>query len=298
MTHDSLRGLLIRTAEVRRPDLGFILAADPELESQGVEHTVAFRWKAGVLHEGRAKFSAHSCAIVDEPEYAVVKISASGIYSIETRAGVTTGNVFRDSAPARRDQRFGDIRSVKTVKRKAFVVGFEGTVYRLDRLDGWTRIDDGLPSQFDIEAIDGFSLTDVYAVGFQGEVWHFNGEGWERRDVPTDTVLTSVKCADDGFIYIGGHKGILLRGRADVWEVVDDGAPQDDIWDLEWFAGALYASTMTGVYRCLDRRCEPVEFSGDPPATTYQLSASEGVMWSVGRRDIVAFDGVQWRRII
>src|SRR5689334_9233523 len=101
MKANPLAELLIRSAVVRSPDLGFILACDPKLEDNEIEHTVVFKWKAGAFSQGRAKFSAHSCCIIEDPQYGVLMISAPGIYSVETRSGVTVGNVFRDSKPPR-----------------------------------------------------------------------------------------------------------------------------------------------------------------------------------------------------
>ena len=71
-----------------------------------------------------------------------------------------------------------------------------------------------------------------------------------------------------------------------------------DVWDIEWFKGELYVSTFSGVYQLKGDTLEPVDFGDDPPRTTYKLSAGEGVMWSIGEKDVMSFDGSHWARIV
>jgi len=293
-----LRGLLVRSGAVRRPDLGFLLAGDPKQEAEEIPHAITFRWQAGAFYQGSAKFGAFSICIIDDPEYGVVHVSGPGIYSVETRKGMTTGNIFNDSQPKPKEPRYGDITAVAEIQQKAYAVGLEGMVYRLDALKRWTRMDDGLPQSFDIQAIHGFSASDIYAAGRRGELWHYSGRKWTKRDLPTNVTLTTVKCAGDGKVYIGGHEGILIRGRTDAWETIEHEGTEDDIWDLEWFKGSLYVSTMTSVYRLNGDALEEVDFGKNAPKTCYHLSAAEGVLWSIGEKDVMSFDGADWQRIV
>jgi len=171
-------------------------------------------------------------------------------------------------------------------------------VYRLDQLTRWTCIDEELPRSFDIQAIHGFSGSDIYAVGFAGELWYFNGQTWMKRELATNVNLTCVKCAGDETVYIGGHDGILIRGREDRWELIDQVETTDDVWDIEWFEGQLYVSTMSTVYRLNEEELEPVGFGDDPPKSCYHLSTAKGVMWSIGEYDIMSFDDQSWTRIV
>ncbi len=109
--------------------------------------------------------------------------------------------------------------------------------------------------------------------------------------------MTTVKCTETE-VHVGGHGGVLLRGRGNAWEILDQQATSDDIWDLEWFQGILYVSTLSGVFRWSGDGLEAVDFGPDLPKTTYQLTAADGVLWSVGRHDIMAFDGSCWKRIV
>ncbi len=51
------------------------------------------------------------------------------------------------------------------------------------------------------EAIDGYSSEALYAVGWAGEVWKFDGAKWSQAPKLTDAVLTAVCCAPDNVVY-------------------------------------------------------------------------------------------------
>jgi hypothetical protein len=194
MAEHPLKGLTIRTGAVRLPEVGYILACDRQKEDQEIPHTISFTWKSGKFNRGEANFNAHSCCIIQRPELGLVKVGGSGSYSVETGRGVTAGNIFSVSQPPSKQSRYGEIRSTAEIAGNAYAVGLRGMVYRLDDVKLWTRIDEGLPSSFNIQAIDGFDALNIYAVGRRGEVWHLGGRNWTKLEVPTNTLFTTVKC--------------------------------------------------------------------------------------------------------
>ena len=292
------KGLVIRAAAVRLPNVGYVLAADPKKEEDEVPHAIVARWRGGDFNMGTRNYNAHSLCVVNYPDVGFVDISGQGYYAATLMGGMTLGDIIEQSSPPAKKKRTASFRMVSTIDGKAHAVGLRGLVYRFDSIGRWTRIDEGLPESFDIQAIDGFSAPNLYAVGREGSAWHSDGSTWTNRELPTSQNLTAVKCAGDGKVYIAGHKGLLIRGRDDVWEVVDHQATEDDIWDLEWFEGTLYVSTMRAVYRLVDESLQVVDFGDDRPRSCYQLSAAEGVMWSNGEFDVMSFDGKAWSRIV
>lgn len=298
MANTPLTGLIIRTAAARRPGLGFIYAADPKKEADGIPHAITFKYKDGTFTRGEANYDAHSLAVVSHPELGLISVSGPGYYSANMASGMSTGDIFDDSFPPPRKPRTGGIRSVAAVDGRAFAIGLRGIVYRFDGPKRWTRIDDGLPESFNGQAIHGFSQQELYAVGREGSMWQFDGRDWVSRDLPTSVTLTSILCTPQGKVYVGGHHGLLLEGRNDSWSLVDHQQTADDIWDLEWFANSLYLSTMKDVYQLNGQQLQAVDFGADPPRSCYQLSAGNEVMWSNGEFDIMQFDGTNWSRIV
>ena len=296
--NNSLERLIIRTGVVRAPNAGYILAGDPQKESKDIGHAVILTWEDGNIRRGEAEFNAHTCCLFKEPEPGMVIMSGSGNYAVKVAAGIFTGNIFEADDEIIEEERYGDIGSVAEIGKYAYAVGLEGTVYRLDEVTRWTRLDHGLPSTFDIEAIDGFDMNDIYAVGSGGEMWHYNGTLWMKRELPTNASLHSVRCAGDGIVYAAGEHGIIVQGRTDTWSVVEHEDTTDEIWDLEWFSERIYACTMFQVFTLDGDHLAPISFEIDPPSTCYHLSTVPGVMWSIGEKDVVAFDGRRWSRIV
>jgi hypothetical protein len=94
---------------------------------------------------------------------------------------------------------------------------------------------------------------------------------------------------------VGGDGGVLLRSNGRGWERIP--GVEDDIWDLCWFEGTLYASAFDGVYRMTKKRMERVRIASPEP-TTFQMATTKGALWSIGEFDVMSFDGKRWSRIV
>lgn len=298
VTTNIFDGLVFRTAIPYWSQCGMIYACDPRRERRQEPHAYVFLWDKGQIERGDCNYDAHSVCRIAKPGDGTVDVSEAGYYTADADSARVTQDIFASSAPKPKERRARGIRSVHEIAGVAHAIGFRGMVYRLDAIGLWTRIDDGLPSEFDGEALHGFGLNDVYAVGARGNVWHFDGKSWDRQDIPTNGPLNAVKCTPDGTVYIAGANGTLLRGRRDEWSMVGHGDMADDIWDIEHFAGQLFLSTLDGVFTLEGDHLRRVNFGRYTPRTTYQLSAVDDVLWSNGERDVMEFDGKRWTRII
>lgn len=295
-----LNGFSIRCAAVLDVDEGYIYAGDIEKERNEVPYTKVFLYSKGVLKSGDLNYDAHSVCVVTEPELALVNISENGFYGIATmpRKRRIAGDIFEDSAPPSGVRRIHGVESVNEVAGKAYAVGLGGMVYRMDKLGFWARIDEGLPEYVNLAAISGFGSSELYAVGEKGELWFFDGSRWKKVDVPTNRNLLCVKCGEDGFVYIGCMGGVIIRGYGDRWEVFSDDDIEGNVWSVEFFKGEIFASTMDCVY-CYRRGVFEIESFGErDKVSCYQISVFNGVMWSVGERDVMQHDGSRWSRVV
>jgi hypothetical protein len=145
------------------------------------------------------------------------------------------------------------------------------------------------------EAIGGFAPDEMYAVGWDGVIAEWNGRKWRPGKTPTELILTGLACAGD-VVYACGQEGTLVRGRHGDWEPVETGL-SEDLWDVRWFGGALYAATLTHVYVLGKSALTEVKFGRARPRTCGRLSDAEGVLWSIGDRDVFSTDGKRWRRV-
>jgi hypothetical protein len=99
-----------------------------------------------------------------------------------------------------------------------------------------------------------------------------------------------------GYIYAGGHNGVLLEKKAGKWHIIET-KMNDIIWDLAWFNNQLYVSSLKHVYHFDKNVLSVVNFGEDSPKSCYQLSTAAGVMCSNGESDIMSFDGTKWTRV-
>lgn len=149
------------------------------------------------------------------------------------------------------------------------------------------------------ESIDGFSSEDLYAVGWQGEIWQRKGTKWRQIDSPISTVLTAVCCASDGVVYAVGQGGTMLGGRDDRWSVIHTGLT-DNLQDVRDHDGKIYVVTDFDIYQLANGALEPVALADetDEPVTClHLLKAADGLI-SLGQKDVFTLRAGKWQRVV
>lgn len=202
----------------------------------------------------------------------------------------------------------GPVRGIRTIGTRVYAVGMDRQAYRREGAShwqsfgppGWRELGKSPPKASEVtgfEAVDGFSESDIYAVGYHGEICHYDGKQWQQCPSPTNLVLTDVCCAGDGTVYACGREGLLLKGRNQQWQVIDPPGTPQDLWSLAWFDGRLYLSTFYQLYTLGKNGLDAVNTAPEQAKTFHRLSAADGVLWSIGAKDVLAFDGKSWTRI-
>jgi hypothetical protein len=90
---------------------------------------------------------------------------------------------------------------------------------------------------------------------------------------------------------------MLIKGKGSAWKVISKNTTKSDFWGMAWFDNHLYVASMDELFRLEDDELVPVTFGKDAPESFYTLSAADGVLWSIGAKDVMAFDGKKWTRI-
>jgi len=273
-------------------DLIYLIAKDRRLVEEEVEHSrfIAF-YQLKFAHMGDRNWNAVAICVAKKPVEKMVAVGEDG--DVFTYVGGTVTDEVIEPRPV-------VLRGIGVVDGLSVACGMKRQVYRRVGENSWVAMHAPAPTPGEnagFEAIAGFNGDEIYAVGWNGEIWQWNGSNWMNRPSPTNLILTGVCCGGDEAVYICGQHATLIRGRRDTWEVVELEDIIDDFWDVCWFNDRLYLSTMTMLYSFTDGSLAPVNFGADRPGTCYRLTEAEGVLWSIGSDDVFSFDGTQWMRI-
>jgi hypothetical protein len=295
-------GLSITTGVVRYSDLTYLIATNDAAISEGYTDSILFTLYRGILYAGIVPWLACSGTVCHVPAERYLMLGTDG--SVEASGGGTKMEEAIANCGVDPGKR-GPLREIRGIaKGRAYAVGTCRQAYVRDDEDQWRCIDqsaqvgDTLITDTSFESIDGFSEQEIYTVGWEGEIWKYDGSLFTQQNSPTELALYKVRCAPDGFVYACGQLGTLLRGRHDQWEIIKHESTTEDLWGMEVFDGELYVSSSYFVYRLEDGKLKPVDFGDDIPRTCYHLSAADGIMWSIGSKDVMEFDGSNWTRCL
>lgn len=293
------------TGVVRYHDLAYLASVSDEMQAKRINHSYVTEWDAGTWRVGDDAndiqyWSAVAGTLVHVPLEQALFLGAGG-QVICIGSGDTHEEQLPDDETAIPGR--GEMRGVCAVEGVAYVCGMDRQVYRRYGENDWRATDMGAkPPEGDervvgFEAIAGFREGEIYAAGWDGEIWSFDGTRWQQEDSPTNLVISALCCAEDGYVYACGQLGTLVRGRHGNWEAIVHDDTDEDFWDVAWFGGELYVSSATALYRLRDGHLIQVDFGEDQPTNCFHLSAADGVLWSIAAKDVFSFDGNHWQRI-
>jgi hypothetical protein len=296
-------GHSLSTGHVRKQNVFFLIGTNNELTSQKEPNSRIFTYINGKVGARDIPWLASSGAVCTQPEERFITVGEEGfIWSIgggESREEAAIDD--NGESPEFR----GLMREVRTIPSGfSYAVGTCRQAYKREQPDKWVCIDQTAQTpvaditETSFESIDGFSQQEIYTVGWNGEIWQYDGSRFAQIDSPTNLALYKVRCGTDGYVYACGQLGILLRGRDNKWEIINHESTKEDLWGMEYFNGKLYISSTHFVYTLENEKLKLVDFGDDIPGTCYHLSAADGIMWSIGAKDIMEFNGETWKRIL
>lgn len=297
-----MKGCSIITGVVRYNDLCYLSLVDNEQLKNGYKHSFDMQLDMGewgcdnynwvIVSETVIHYPEEKCLRIGE--YGQVKVSGGGEIAVEK-------DITANGGPQKR----GPLREVNAIDGKAYAVGTCRQVYVRNDRDTWECLDETAQiyeeneELYDkcFESVAGFSSNEVYCAGWEGDLWLYNGEKFNKININTKKHLTKIRTSSDGLIYGCGMGGIIIKGRGDKWEVIN--TEHEDLWGLVEFNNKIYVSSLYAIYELVGNELIPVDFGDDIyPASCYHLSAANGIMWSIGGNDVLEFDGQNWKRIL
>ena len=291
---------LFTTGAARYKDLMYLSMHNKELEEDEAAHSLfGAYYKGGRGNAGdTVLWDTKAMCVVKQPSERMLATSEDGEVLTYT-GGKSTEEKIPDVEVS--------VLNLGVIDGYAYACGVWRQVFKRVDEGRWEPMHAPEPSKQEkqdafivFNSIAGFSSKDIYVVGSLGQIWHYNGEKWRQIDSPVNCSLNAVVCGGDGYVYICGDKGVLLRGRNDEWTVISEPSTRSNYWDAHWFNDRLYMTTMDELMKYTKKDgVQPVNYNGikDYPSSCYHLTSAEGVMWSIGSQDILSFDGKKWTRI-
>ena len=197
---------------------------------------------------------------------------------------------------------------VKTVGDSMYAIGVPHLLYKRNGVNDWENISESIPlvqeyvdgklqgKIFGWRDLDGFSEQDIYLAGGEGEIWHYDGSDFKQCDFPSNERVRNVCCAGDGYVYIGGKRGRLWKGKNDTWELVSE-KEFSVIWrDIAWFKGRLFLGSDYGLWEFKDSEVIRAEVPDQVLTCSGSLSIcpEKKYLLTAGNNGASMYDGKEW----
>lgn len=199
----------------------WIVAIVDEAERKGSSLAQIMRWDKKIGQWGAfiTPFRPIGVWAKDDMNWEVVAVGEMGQVVIK-----------KPSADIREEKKISDstrpLCDLKFIGSHLHVVGMGRQVYKRIDSNKWFRVDEGTfvaPDQIDLSnytakgfnAIDGIVEDNMYAVGYAGEIWNYNGKIWVQLNSPVKQILNAVKVIDTGEFFIVSYwvKTLAFRRR-------------------------------------------------------------------------------------
>src|SRR5213083_2399530 len=216
-------------ATASRRDRVFIISKGKALLNQGIAHTsiVAVdqvRWADGV----DTAWDSTAIAVARMPSAKVIGVGEEGDVAVYLGGGKSLKEKISPEPVL--------IRNARAISGHVYACGMKRQVYERVDEGKWVDVSAPFPEAnvtAGFEAVDGYSQNEIYAVGWNGEIWEYDGSQWADRSSPTNVILSAVHCAPNNLVYVAGQQGVLIRGRNSSWEIVEwEQEVSVDLWDL------------------------------------------------------------------
>lgn len=145
----------------------------------------------------------------------------------------------------------------------------------------------------------GWQNGDLCCVGWAGEIWTRRKDTWNNEHSPTNGNFNAVAIHPDGNAYAVGDAGVMVKGQAGAWEVVETGMDAN-LQDVCVHDGRVYACSDFNVFALTEDGLEALwEEGGESAATTCLRlvpAAAQGLI-CVGSDDVLVMQGDAWTRL-
>lgn len=278
-------------------DIFYLRATSRAHDEEGADMTLMLRFMNGnwANFEIDAPTVAH-CAFESNGRH-VFSLTPFGDVHVASPGGFSWEKI--DPNEASSPNRLRHMRDLKQVGDSLFAVGMGRMAYERSADGAWHQIDDGMRNLVGsgLLCVNGCDREHVYACGMGGEIWHYDGSGWTPVDSPTNLKLEQVIVSSPSDVVLAGAKGVVIKGDGKHWKALNPTESRSTLWGLARFGDKVYAADNGHVYVIDGDDLVPIVLPFEGSVSAGRLQAKDGVLWSIGERDLLSFDGSSWTRL-
>jgi hypothetical protein len=166
------------------------------------------------------------------------------------------------------------------------------------RFDGtaWTR--SALPVSQSLEALWGAGPSELFAVGVDGVIVHYENESWAVQDSGVERSLHDVWGTAPNDVYAVGDAGTLLHFDGRAWTAIEIGETRD--LQAVWGTGPrdVFVVGNSGLVLHFDGRSWTRAFTPNPAPLTAVGGTGPDHVYAIGQSwTISRFDGRRWEAV-
>ena len=180
---------------------------------------------------------------------------------------------------------------------EVFAVGDGGIALYWSAAQDWIEMDTDV--SVTLRGVFGFSADDVYAVGYDSTMLHFDGARWTAIDPPSGVDLFGITGTPNGDLFVVGGERLRSRLHEGSWEVQKENTIEDGYYGA-WGSSHtdVFVVGLGGIVSHYDGstwvRMENV--ARTPLFDVWGMSPSN--VYAVGfDGTIIHYDGVRWKKV-
>lgn len=250
-------------------------------------------------------------------DWAIVGMSNEGHFHYTYDAGeinekIPGAGVFSEGAGG-----WGYMSGLKQIGAHLYACGGAGQVYKRLQEQQWIHMDTGLlqdagvSERLLLSAIDGANETAIYAVGslsamgYPPKAYFWNGLHWREIHLPkVAESINAIYIESELRIWLCGANGTLLLGnQRDGFKSLSTVHDNQLFYCICKYRDFIILGSNIGLYfyepnnATVGIRRVVTGLVPELQGASNVVDAVDGVLWSIGPKDIARFDGQRWERI-
>lgn len=302
-----------------------LIAASPDEDEPYSPYTVWYTYFEDDVTEPWGQFVerwwavaavAYTADITKNLDWPLVAMSNEGHLTLvyknsDEKEKIHGAGVFSESAEG-----WGYMSSLAQIGEHLYACGGAGQVYKRMGANHWVHMDKGLlqdpgvSERLLLSAINGPHKNAIYtagslsAMGHPPKVFFWNGLVWRELLLPEVAErINAIYVENETRIWLCGANGTLLLGNAkDGFRSLSTVHDNQLFYSISQFKGLMYIGSNMGLF-CYNPSNHAQGIREVVTKLTPELQdanvvdAVDGVLWSIGTKDIARFDGKKWERI-